>query len=217
MLRAGIEPGTLDSKSGVLNHSATRPPSLCMIIDWTSLVLLFLICNFKGSSHTGGHAAKLATYPESNHEVINMHDRRHAQPTNLHGTTNVPHTACHCCKTGNLDTGINTLYVKNAMDQAFTVEMRSLSMQWNKQVDYQPQDRGFSFERNCVLRRWESETLRCSRKRSPNLRPVSPMYIFLHKVQVVSANTLGILRLTIKTLLNQSRDISTSRTILKNT
>ena len=32
-----------------------------------------------------------------------------------------------------------------------------------------------------------------------------------------SANTLGMLRLTIKTLLNQSRDISTSRTILKNT
>ena len=34
---------------------------------------------------------------------------------------------------------------------------------------------------------------------------------------IVSANTLGMLRLTIKTLLNQSRDISTSRTILKNT
>ena len=33
---------------------------------------------------------------------------------------------------------------------------------------------------------------------------------------IVSANTLGMLRLTIKTLLNQSRDISTSRTILKN-
>ena len=32
---------------------------------------------------------------------------------------------------------------------------------------------------------------------------------------IVSANTLGMLRLTIKTLLNQSRDISTSRTILK--
>ena len=31
------------------------------------------------------------------------------------------------------------------------------------------------------------------------------------------SNTLGMLRLTIKTLLNQSRDISTSRTILKNT
>ena len=34
---------------------------------------------------------------------------------------------------------------------------------------------------------------------------------------IVSANTLGMLRLTIKTLLNQSRDISTSLTILKNT
>ena len=34
---------------------------------------------------------------------------------------------------------------------------------------------------------------------------------------IVSANTLGMLRLTIKTLLNQSRDISTSPTILKNT
>ena len=34
---------------------------------------------------------------------------------------------------------------------------------------------------------------------------------------IVSANTLGMLRLTIKTLLNQSRDVSTSRTILKNT
>ena len=32
---------------------------------------------------------------------------------------------------------------------------------------------------------------------------------------IISANTLGMLRLTIKTLLNQSRDISTSRTILK--
>ena len=34
---------------------------------------------------------------------------------------------------------------------------------------------------------------------------------------IVSANTLGMLRLTIKTLLNQSRHISTSLTILKNT
>ena len=34
---------------------------------------------------------------------------------------------------------------------------------------------------------------------------------------IVSANTLGMLRLTIKMLLNQSLDISTSRTILKNT
>ena len=34
---------------------------------------------------------------------------------------------------------------------------------------------------------------------------------------IISANTLGMLRLTIKTLLNQSRDISTSLTILKNT
>ena len=32
---------------------------------------------------------------------------------------------------------------------------------------------------------------------------------------IVSANTFGMLRLTIKTLLNQSRDISTSQTILK--
>ena len=34
---------------------------------------------------------------------------------------------------------------------------------------------------------------------------------------IVSANTLGMLRLTIKTLLNQSRDNLTSLTILKNT
>ena len=34
---------------------------------------------------------------------------------------------------------------------------------------------------------------------------------------IVAANTLGMLRLAIKMLLNQSRDISTSRTILKDT
>ena len=30
-----------------------------------------------------------------------------------------------------------------------------------------------------------STSLRCSRKRSPNLRPVLPMYTFLHKVQAI--------------------------------
>ena len=34
-------------------------------------------------------------------------------------------------------------------------------------------------------------SLRCSRKRSPNLRLISPMYIFLHNVQVIQWTRLA--------------------------
>ena len=52
---------------------------------------------------------------------------------------------------------------------------------------------------------------------------ITVLYLMQKKInqrngpQIISANTVGMLRLTIKMLPNQTRDISTSPTILKNT